>query len=145
MNLLERALERRGAPLRHYLRFIRSGSAPLPSAVRQGLEKVFGVPVLEGYGLTETDTVAANSIAPEHRKAGTVGRPLPHQVADRAEDGRLLPPGATGEIVVRGPGVMPGYLYNEDANRAAFVDGWFRTGDLGSIDAEGFLTLLGKT
>ena len=144
VNLLERALARRGAPLLHYLRFIRSGAAPLPLAVRQGLEEVFGVPVLEGYGLTETGTVAANSIAPEHRKPGTVGRPLPHDVAIRAEDGRLLPSGATGEIVVRGPGVMPGYLYNEDANRAAFVDGWFRTGDLGSIDAEGFLTLLGR-
>lgn len=52
--------------------------------------------------------------------------------------------GATGEIVVRGPGLMPGYLYNEEANRAAFVDGWFLTGDLGSIDAEGYLTYLGR-
>jgi acyl-CoA synthetase (AMP-forming)/AMP-acid ligase II/thioesterase domain-containing protein/acyl carrier protein len=144
MNLLERALTRRGAPLRHCLRFIRSGAAPLSSAVRQGLEEVFGVPVLEGYGLTETGTVAANSIAPAHRKPGTVGRPSPHEVAIRAEDGRLLPLGATGEIVVRGPGVTPGYLYNEKANRDAFIDGWFLTGDLGSIDHEGYLTYLGR-
>jgi acyl-CoA synthetase (AMP-forming)/AMP-acid ligase II/thioesterase domain-containing protein len=143
-NLLERALARRGAPLHHSLRFMTSSAAPLSFAVRQGLEEVFGIPVLEGYGLTETGTVAANSITPEHRKTGTVGRPSPDEVAIRAEDGRLLPPGETGEIVVRGPGVMPGYLYNEEANRAAFVDGWFRTGDLGSIDAEGFLTLLGR-
>ena len=144
MNLLERALAPREAPLRHCLRFIRSGAAPLPLAVRHGLEEVFGVPVLEGYGLSETGTVAANSIAPEHRKPGTLGRPSPHKVAIRAEDGRLLPPGETGEIVVRGPGVMPGYLYDEEANRAAFVDGWFLTGDLGSIDSEGYLTYLGR-
>ena len=94
INLLERALAQREVPLRHCLRFIRSGSAPLPVAVRQGLEEVFGVPVLEGYGLTETGTLAANSIAPEQRKPGTVGRPPPQEVAVRAEDGRLLPPGS---------------------------------------------------
>jgi acyl-CoA synthetase (AMP-forming)/AMP-acid ligase II/thioesterase domain-containing protein/acyl carrier protein len=144
MNLLERARARRETPLRHCLRFIRSGAAPLPAAVRQGLEEVFGVPVLEGYGLTETGTVAANSIVPERRKLGTMGKPSPDEVAIRGEDGRLLPSDSIGEIVVRGAGVMPGYLHNEEANRAAFVDGWFRTGDLGSIDPEGFLTHLGR-
>ena len=144
MNLLERAMAQREAPLRHCLRFIRSGAAPLPLAVRQGLEEVFGVPVLEGYGLSETGTLSANSIAPENRKPGTVGRPSPHEVAIRGEDGHLLPPGAAGEIVVRGPGVMPGYLHNEEANRAAFVDGWFLTGDLGSIDTDGYLIYLGR-
>jgi acyl-CoA synthetase (AMP-forming)/AMP-acid ligase II/thioesterase domain-containing protein/acyl carrier protein len=144
MNLLERALAQREVPLRHCLRFIRSGSAPLPVAVRQGLEEVFGVPVLEGYGLTETGTLAANSIAPERRKPGTVGRPSPQEVAIRAEGGRLLPPGSMGEIVVRGPAVMPGYLDNEEANRDAFADGWFLTGDLGSIDEDGYLTYFGR-
>ena len=143
MNLLETARSH-GAPLSHCLRFIRSGTAPLPLAVRSGLEELFGVPVLEGYGLSETGSVAANSFAREHRKPGTMGKPSPHEVAIRAEDGRILPPGAAGEIVVRGPGVMPGYLFNEEANRAAFIDGWFRTGDLGSIDAEGYLTYLGR-
>ena len=144
MNLLDRVLARGGAPLHHSLRFLRSGAAPLSLTTKQRLEEIFGVPVLEGYGLTETGTIAANSISPEHRKPGTVGRPSPQEVAIRAEDGRLLPPGARGEIVVRGPAVMPGYLHNEEANRAAFVDGWFLTGDLGSIDAEGFLTYLGR-
>ena len=144
MNLLERAVAQREAPWRHCLRFIRSGAAPLPLAVRQGLEEVFGVPVLEGYGLSETGTLSVNSIAPENRKPGTVGKPSPHEVAIRGEDGHLLPPGAAGEIVACGPGVMPGYLHNEEANRAAFVDGWFLTGDLGSIDTDGYLTYLGR-
>jgi len=144
LNLLERALARRGEPLNHSLRFIRSGTATLPAFVRQGLEKQLGVPVLEGYGLSETGTLAANGVAPERRKAGTVGKAWPDDVAIRAEDGRLLPPGMVGEIVARGPSVSPGYLYNDEANRMAFVDGWFRTGDLGSIDAEGFLTVIGR-
>jgi oxalate---CoA ligase len=142
MTVLECARKRQGAPLRHCLRFI--SSVGLSVAVRQGLEEVFGVPVLERYGLSEAGTVAANSVVPEHRKAGTMGKPWPNEVAIRAEDGRLLPPGAAGEIVVRGPVLMPGYLDDEEANDAAFVDGWFRTGDLGLIDAEGFLTVLGR-
>jgi acyl-CoA synthetase (AMP-forming)/AMP-acid ligase II/acyl carrier protein len=142
MTVLECARKRQGAPLRHCLRFI--SSVGLSAAVRQGLEEVFGVPVLETYGLSEAGTVAANSVVPEHRKAGTMGKPWPNEVAIRAEDGRLLPPGAAGEIVVRGPLLMPGYLDDEEANGAAFADGWFRTGDLGSIDAEGFLTVLGR-
>jgi oxalate---CoA ligase len=142
-TVLERALTRQGA-LSHCLRFIRSGGAPLSAALRKRLEEVFGVPVLETYSLSETGTVAANSIKPEDRKSRTVGRPWPNEVAIRNEDGRLLGPGKAGEIVVRGPGLMPGYLDDDEANRAAFVDGWFRTGDLGSIDTEGFLTVLGR-
>ena len=144
IDVLERLQKRQGMPLRHRLRFIRSGGAPLSATVRQQIEEVLSVPVLEAYGLSEGGIVATNSIATEHRKSGTVGRPWPNEVAIRAEDGRLLPPGAAGEIIVRGPGLMPGYLDDDEANRAAFVDGWFRTGDLGSIDAEGFLTVLGR-
>ena len=144
LDILERAQLRQGRPLRHRLRFIRSGATPLSLAVRQGLEEVFGVPVLDGYGLSETGTVASNSTDPERRKPGTVGRPFPDDLAIRGEDGRMLPPGAVGEIVVRGPTLTPGYIGDDEANRAAFVDGWFRTGDLGSIDADGFLTLLGR-
>jgi oxalate---CoA ligase len=144
MNVLECTMARQEKPLRHCLRFIRSGGAPLSVTLRQRLEELFGVPILETYTFTEVAIVATNSIVPEDRKSGTVGRPWPNEVAIRAEDGRLLPPGESGEIVVRGPGLMHGYLDDDEANRAAFVDGWFRTGDVGLIDAEGFLTLSGR-
>jgi acyl-CoA synthetase (AMP-forming)/AMP-acid ligase II len=143
MSVLERALARQGAQ-RHCLRFIRSGGELLPTAIRQRLEEIFCVPVLECYGLSEASTVAANSIVPENRKPGTVGKPWLNEVAIRAADGRTLPPSAAGEIVVRGPALTPGYIDDEEANRAAFVNGWFRTGDLGLIDDEGFLTVLGR-
>jgi acyl-CoA synthetase (AMP-forming)/AMP-acid ligase II/acyl carrier protein len=142
IDVLERARMRRG-PLRHNLRFIRTGGAPLSSEIRTELEATFGVPVLEGYSLTE-GTVSGNGIKPELRKSATVGRPFPNEVAIRAEDGSLLGPGETGEIVFRGPALTSGYLDDEEANSAAFVDGWFRTGDLGSIDAEGFLKVSGR-
>src|SRR5262249_18625728 len=99
MHLLERATAQEGQTPRHHLRFMRSGAAPLPLALCRGLEEVFGVPVLDGYGLTETGTVTVNSLAPERRKPGTLGRPSPDEVAIRAEDGRLLSPGETGEII----------------------------------------------
>jgi acyl-CoA synthetase (AMP-forming)/AMP-acid ligase II len=143
MDVLERARMRHGTPLRHRLRFIRTGGTPLSTELREGLQAVFDVPVLDGYSLTE-GTVSGNAIKPELRKLGTVGRPLPNEAAIRAEDGHLLGTGEQGEIVVRGPALMPGYLDDEDANSAVFVEGWFRTGDFGSIDAEGFLTVLGR-
>jgi len=142
IDVLERARMRRG-PLRHNLRFIRTGGAPLSGEIRTELEATFGVPVLEGYSLTE-GTVSGNGIKPELRKSGTVGRPFPNEVAIRAEDGSLLGPGESGEIVFRGPALTSGYLDDEEANSAAFVDGWLRTGDLGSIDAEGFLKISGR-
>jgi acyl-CoA synthetase (AMP-forming)/AMP-acid ligase II len=142
MDVLERARMRRGS-LWHNLRFIRTAGAPLPGEIRTKLEATFGVPVLELYGLTEA-TVSANGIEPELRKSGTVGRPFPNEVVIRSEDGSLLGPGELGEIVFRGPTLMSGYLDDEEANSAAFVDGWFRTGDLGSIDAEGFLKVSGR-
>ena len=101
IDVLERARMRRGL-LRHNLRFIRTGGAPLSGEVRTELEATFGVPVLEGYSLTE-GTVSGNGIKPELRKSGSVGRPFINEVAIRAEDGSLLGPGESGEIVFRGP------------------------------------------
>jgi acyl-CoA synthetase (AMP-forming)/AMP-acid ligase II len=144
IDVLERLRTRQGKRLPHRLRFIRAGGAPLSATVRRQIEEAFSVPVLEAYGLSEASFVATNFLDPVHRKSGTVGRPWPNEIAIRGEDGHLLPPGAVGEIIVRGPSVMPGYLDDDEANRTAFVDGWFRTGDLGSIDAEGFLTVLGR-
>jgi acyl-CoA synthetase (AMP-forming)/AMP-acid ligase II/thioesterase domain-containing protein/acyl carrier protein len=142
--ILERIQAQGGAVPRHCLRFIQNGGAPMAAAVREGLEHAFGVPVLEAYGLSEAGVMAANSVAPEGRKPGTVGRPWPGALAVRADDGAVAPPGVAGEIIVRGSAVMPGYLEDANMNETAFVDGWFRTGDFGVIDADGFLTLAGR-
>jgi oxalate---CoA ligase len=130
---------------RHSLRFIQSAAAYLPESVRFGLEEAFGVPVLEAYGLSEAGLVAANPIPPAIRKPGTVGLASPDEVAVVGDDGERLGYGGMGEILVRGPSVTPGYLDNPEANRQAFFEGgWFRTGDLGAIDEDGFLTVLGR-
>jgi long-chain acyl-CoA synthetase len=94
-----------------------------------------GVTVLEGYGLTET-TAAGTVNRPDRLKIGTVGQPLPGVAIRIAED---------GEILFKGPNVFPGYWHNETATKEVFAeDGWFRTGDLGSLDDEGFLSITGR-
>ena len=144
--VLDRARQWRGSGFRHSLRFIQSGSAPIPDAIRDGLESFFGVPVLDSYGMSEAGLIAANGVAPEERKRGTVGRSWRGDLAIhiRAKDGTLLPPGEIGEIALQGPAVTPGYVGDSNANRAAFVDGWFLTGDLGHVDSDGFLTIVGR-
>ena len=126
------------------LRFIRSGSAALPSQVRTDLERVFNVPVIETYGLTETSVIACHPPPRRQRKAGSVGMPVGIEVAIMDVMGTLLPVGALGEVVVRGATVMQGYDNDPMANRHAFTQGWFRTGDLGYLDAEGYLFLTGR-
>jgi len=130
---------------RHPLRFIRSSSSSMPPQVIHELEAVFGAPLIESYGMTEaTHQMASNPLPPAVRKPGSVGVAAGPQVAIMAEDGTLLPRGATGEIVIRGPNVTAGYENNPKANADAFVDGWFRTGDQGVMDAEGYLTITGR-
>ena len=129
----------------HPLRFLRSSAAPLPRQVAAELERDLGVPVIEGYGSTETCLQATcTPMPPRVRKAGSVGLPAGPQVAIMGESGDLLPRGATGEIVVRGENVTPGYLEDGDATRRAFRDGWFRTGDLGSFNGDGYLYVTGR-
>jgi acyl-CoA synthetase (AMP-forming)/AMP-acid ligase II len=128
---------------KHSLRFVVSGGAPLGADVQDGLERALGVPVLEHYGLTEAAQIAANIPSHGRSKRGTCGTASPGTVMVASDHGTCAP-GEIGEVHVRGATVMPGYLDNPDANRAAFVDGWFRTGDLGSIDHDGFLTLHGR-
>jgi acyl-CoA synthetase (AMP-forming)/AMP-acid ligase II/thioesterase domain-containing protein len=141
--VLELARSRPGA--RHSLRFIQSAAAHLPEPVRCGLEDALGVPILEGYGLSEAGLMAANPTPPALRKPGTAGLAWPGEVVVVGDGGQRLQRGGAGEILVRGPSVMPGYLDNPQLNREAFLeDGWFRTGDLGTIDDEGFLTVLGR-
>jgi acyl-CoA synthetase (AMP-forming)/AMP-acid ligase II len=129
------------------LRFIRSASAPLAVQTLADLEEVFAAPVIETYGMTETTSsyIACNPLPPRQRKPGSVGLPLGLDVAIMGEDGTMLPRGQTGEVVVRGASVMTGYDGDEAATEAAFAGGWFKTGDLGFFDDDGYLFLTGRT
>ena len=124
------------------LRFVRTGGAPADSELIQLLEQRFGVPVLEGYGLAEVPTVSRNRLS--WRKPGSVGRSTGPEISIQDESGTFLPGDAEGEVVLRGPTVMAAYLDNPEANREAFREGWFRTGDIGRMDADGFLFLAGR-
>ncbi len=126
-------------------RFIRSSSAPLPPVIMERIEEAFGAPVLESYGMTEaTHQMTSNPLPPKGHKAGTVGYGLGVEVGIMDDQGQLLEPGSIGEVVVRGPNVVDGYENNPEANATAFVNGWFRTGDQGRVDEEGYLSLTGR-
>jgi acyl-CoA synthetase (AMP-forming)/AMP-acid ligase II len=127
------------------LRFIRSCSSALAPAVFQQMEERFGVPVLEAYGMTEAShQMASNPLPPGPRKPGFVGPGTGVDIAILDDQGRALPPGQQGEVSIRGANVMHGYLNNPDANAAAFSNGYFRTGDQGVLDANGYLMLTGR-
>ena len=143
--IVGRAAKHRDVIARCRLRFIRSSSAALPRAVLAELEEAFGVPVIEAYGMTEAaHQMASNPLPPRERRASSVGLAAGPEVAVMDENGRLLPAGVAGEVVIRGRNVTRGYESNPTANRAAFTDGWFRTGDEGRMDAEGYLYLTGR-
>ncbi len=134
------------APDRSF-RFIRSCSSALAPSVFHSLEERFGAPVLEAYGMTEAShQMASSPLPPGDRKPGTVGKPTGVEVAimDMEGKGDLQSVGAIGEVVIKGHNVMHGYNNNPDANAEAFVDGWFRTGDQGFLDDDGYLTLTGR-
>ena len=126
------------------LRFIRSGSAPLPPQVRTELERIFHAPVLETYGMTETSVITCNPPPRRPRKYGSIGRAVGPEVAIMDERGTILPAEEIGEIVVRGASVMSGYDNDPAANSEAFIDGWFRTGDQGFLDGDGYLFIAGR-
>ena len=127
------------------LRFIRSCSASLPPQVMHDLEAAFGAPVLEAYGMTEAaHQMSSNPLPPASRKPGSVGRGTHVRISIMDAAGRHLPQGERGEVVIQGPNVIKGYENNPEANRSSFVDGWFRTGDQGLLDADGYLTLVGR-
>jgi oxalate---CoA ligase len=127
------------------LRLIRSSSASLAPSVMAELERTFRCPVIEAYGMTEAaHQMTCNPLPPRKRKAGTVGVPAGPEVAILDDEGKVLPRGRTGEVVIRGPNVTPGYEANPEANENAFIDDWFRTGDQGVIDHEGYLQLTGR-
>jgi len=127
------------------LRFIRSSSSSLPPQVMSGLEDTFGVPVVEAYAMTEAaHQMTCNQLPPGIRKPGTVGTAAGPEVAVMDAAGQLLEPGGVGEVVIRGRNVTGGYENNPEANAAGFSNGWFRTGDQGVMDAEGYLTITGR-
>src|SRR2546422_7584156 len=141
--LLDRA-DRDRAPARG-ARFLRSCSAALAPAVLADLEKRFGAPVLQAYGLTEAaHQVASNPLPPRPRKPSTVGFATGVEIAIIDETGRPLPPNRAGEVVVRGPDVMRGYRNDPEATAAAFINGWLRTEDAGVLDDDGYLALTGR-
>jgi acyl-CoA synthetase (AMP-forming)/AMP-acid ligase II len=130
---------------RHPLRFMRSSSSSMPPQVIKELEEVFKAPLIEAYGMTEAaHQMASNPLPPAVRKPGSVGLAAGPEVAIMAKDGSLLPQGSIGEIVIRGPNVTAGYESNDKANAEAFTNGWFRTGDQGQIDADGYISLTGR-
>jgi oxalate---CoA ligase len=118
----------------------------LPPAVQAGMEGAFGVPVIEAYGMTEAGSlVTSNPLPPGVRKLRSVGLPVGEPIAVLDKEGRRLGPGEAGEIAIRGANVMSGYEHNPEANRLAFTDGWFRTGDEGRLDEDGYLYVIGRT
>jgi acyl-CoA synthetase (AMP-forming)/AMP-acid ligase II len=127
------------------LRFIRSSSSSLPPQVMTAMENAFGVPLIESYGMTEAaHQMASNPLPPAARFPGCVGIAAGPEVAIMDEHGTLLPSGGLGEVVIRGRNVTAGYENNPAANEAAFSNGWFRTGDQGILDADGYLRLTGR-
>jgi oxalate---CoA ligase len=144
-TILSRAANNSATIAANPLRFIRSSSASLPAQVLLELEKVFACPVIESYGMTEAaHQMASNPLPSAKRIPGCVGIAAGPEVAIMDEAGNMLPRESVGEIVIRGENVTLGYENNPKANAEAFTNGWFRTGDQGVMNAEGYLTLTGR-
>jgi long-chain acyl-CoA synthetase len=144
-RLVTRMQERRPQDLKH-LRLAIAGGEALPGEVRERFEKVFGLPLLEGYGQTESSPIIAVNM-PWANKTGTVGRPIP-DVRVRIVDpntSQELPADTTGEIWVSGPNVMKGYHNRpEETEKAITKDGWLRTGDMGELTPDGYIRITGR-
>lgn len=141
--VLEAASAHKQQARRSSLRLIRSASSTLPTKVLRGLQKQFGVPVIDTLGMTEAATqVAANPL--RRRKLGSVGVAAGAEIAILDTAGRQLAPGERGEIALRGPTITRGYDNDPVATRQSFRNGWFRTGDLGYLDNDGYLFLVGR-
>jgi acyl-CoA synthetase (AMP-forming)/AMP-acid ligase II len=127
------------------LRFIRSCSAALAPQTMADIEEKFGVPILEAYGMTEAaHQMASNPLPPDPRKPGSVGCGTAVEIAILDDTGEVLPSGTTGEVSIKGVNVFGGYEGNAEANASSFSNGWFRTGDQGYLDQQGYLMLVGR-
>jgi acyl-CoA synthetase (AMP-forming)/AMP-acid ligase II/thioesterase domain-containing protein len=143
--VLGRAAEHRATIEATPLRFIRSSSSSLPPQVMAELETTFHCPVIESYGMTEAShQMASNPLPPRKRKPGSVGVAAGPELAIMDAEGTLLGPDVPGEIVIRGANVTGGYENNPAANESAFTHGWFRTGDQGRIDEDGYVFITGR-
>ena len=143
--ILTQAESNREIIARNPLRFIRSSSAALPPKVMAELERAFQAPVIESYGMTEAShQMASNPLPPSPRKPGSVGVAAGPEIAVMDEIGTLLPQGQKGEIVIRGTNVMWGYENNPAEVKSSFTNGWFRTGDQGFLDTDGYLFVTGR-
>jgi malonyl-CoA/methylmalonyl-CoA synthetase len=126
------------------IRLFVSGSAPLPVQILEEFRALFGHTILERYGMTETLMNLSNPYEGE-RSPGSVGMPLPGVVVKIVGlDGNPVAEGEAGELWLKGPNIFAGYWKREEATRTAFVDGWFKTGDIGSRSADGYITLSGR-
>lgn len=144
-SILAQAAQVRETLAHTSLRLIRSSSSALSPLVMRDLERTFHVPVLEAYGMTEAShQMCSNPLLAGKQKPGSVGLPAGPEVAIMSEDGQMLGPHMTGEIVIRGANVMAGYEGDAAANKAAFRNGWFRTGDQGYRDTEGYFFITGR-
>ncbi len=129
------------------LRACISGGAPLPPSVKSAFESLTGSKVVEGYGLTESSGVVSCNPYEGLNKSGTIGQPIPGtyiRLLDREDPSKNAPPGEAGEIAIKGPQIMQGYWQQPDADDEVFVDGWLRTGDVGEIDADGYIRIVDR-
>ena len=130
--------------IRHRLRFIRSSSSVLPPLLRERIEDLFGTTVVNGYGSSETNTIALTGLDPDDRRENAVGRIVHDGVSIRNAEGARIQHPEVGEVWVTGPTVIAGYDNDENVDRDVFRDGWYRTGDEGFLDDDGFLYLVGR-
>ncbi|MBS0219386.1 MAG: AMP-binding protein [Proteobacteria bacterium] len=130
----------------HALRFVLSTASYLPDQTRREAERLLAIPIVEFYGMCEAGMMTAPAFPPEDTRPGSVGRIPEGELAIRGDNGRFLRAGQTGQVMVRGPSVMPGYLFDDiEGVPSGLDDGWLATGDLGTVDADGFLTIAGRT
>ena len=126
------------------LSFLKAGGMRFPDAEVAKIEDLFNAPLVISYGSSEAGYISCMPLPPEERKAGSVGQQVIDELKVIDQHGASVETGTAGEVVVRGPGVMSGYLDDPEANAQAFIDGWLRTGDEGYLDADGFLYLTGR-